>query len=387
MSLRDEIEGLQLKGNVGKLVDWLAANDVGLDAIGSAKLYQGFHKDGNDDAQVVDMVSLELSPAWLDGPKWPLIDRPAPVKVAALPGKKPAKPAARTVVCFPDPQIGFWRDVDTGGLEPMHDVRAMDVALQIGVAANPHTLVNLGDLLDLAEFSRFGTEPTLDQTTNPALQTAHRFLSVQRTHLNPDEMIVVEGNHDKRLQDAIAKHNRGALYVRKATATPDDWPVFSLPYLLGFDDLNVEYVEGYPAGQYWLTDSFVVEHGKRINSGGSTAAKQSREAPGISAVFGHVHRIEVHTRSVVVGPENVRRNLYVSPGCLCRTDGAVPSFGSGSSANGRPVVNHEDWQQGLAVLTFPENGDAPQVETVFIDDGRAMFRGELYEAGPYLDLL
>ena len=387
MSLRDEIEGLQLKGNVGKLVDWLAANDVGLDAIGSAKLYQGFHKDADDEAQVVDMVSLELSPAWLDGPKWPLIDRPPPVKIARLPGKKPAKPEARTVVCLPDPQIGYWRDMDTGDLEPMHDTRAMDVALQIGVAANPHEVINLGDTLDLAEFGKFGNEPTLDQTTNPALATAHQFLAVQRAHIDPESLIVMEGNHDKRLADAVAKHNRAALYVRKADSTPDDWPVFSIPYLLCLDSLGVEYVDGYPAGQYWLTDSFVVEHGKRINSGGSTAAKQSREAPGISAVFGHVHRIEVHTRSVVVGSEDVRRNVFVSPGCLCRTDGAVPSYGSGSSTAGRPVVNHEDWQQGLAVLTFPENGDAPQVETVFIDDGRAMFRGELYEAGPYLDLL
>lgn len=387
MSLRDEIEDLQLEGNVGRFVDWLVAQGADLDAVGSAKLYQGFHKDGNDEAQIVDMVSIELSPAWLDGPKWPLIDRPTPVKIAGKPGPKPAKPQARTVVCFPDPQIGFWWDIDTGELEPMHDIRAMDVALQIGVAANPHTLVNLGDLLDLAAFSRFGNEPTLDQTTNPALDTAYRFLAAQRRLIDPEELIDVEGNHDKRLQDAITKHNREALYVRRADSSPDDWPVFSIPYLLWFDELGVDYVDGYPAGQYWLTDSFVVEHGKRVNSGGSTAAKQSREAPGISAVFGHVHRIEVHTRAVVVGPDDVRRNMFVSPGCLCRTDGAVPSYGSGTSANGRPVVNHEDWQQGLAVLTFPENGDPPQVETVFIDDGRAMFRGKLYEAGPYLDLL
>ena len=387
MTLRDEIEGLQLKGNVGKLVDWLAANDVGLDAIGKAKMYQGFHKDADDEAHVVDMVSLELSPAWLDGPKWPLIDRPPPVKIPIRPGRKPAKPEAKTVVCFPDPQIGYWWDLDTGELEPMHDPRAMDVALQIGVAANPHEVINLGDTLDLAEFGRFGNEPTLDQTTNPSLETAHRWLAVQRAHINPDRLIVIEGNHDKRLADAIAKHNRAALYVRKADDHPDGWPVFSIPYLLCLDDLGAEYVDGYPAGQYWLDDGFVVEHGKRINSGGSTAAKQSREAPGVSAVFGHVHRIEVHTRTVVLGEHDVRRSVFVSPGCLCRTDGAVPSYGSGTSANGRPVVNHEDWQQGLAVLTFPENGDAPQVETVFIDDGRAMFRGDLYEAGPYLDLL
>jgi hypothetical protein len=333
------------------------------------------------------MVSLELSPAWLDGPRWPLIDQVPPVKLAARPGPKPTKPQARTVVCLPDPQVGFWRDMDTGDLEPMHDIRAMDVALQVARAANPHELVNLGDLLDLAEFSRFGHEPTLDQTTNPALQAAHRWLVAQRVHIDPDELIVLEGNHDKRLQDAIAKHNRGALYVRKADATPDDWPVFSIPYLLALDDLDATYVDGYPAGQYWITDEFVAEHGKRVNSGGSTAAKQSREAPGTSAVFGHVHRIEVHTRSVVVGECDLRRNVFVSPGCLCRTDGAVPGYGSGTSSNGRPVVNHEDWQQGLAVLTFPETGEAPQVETVFINDGRAMFRGQLYEAGPYLDVL
>lgn len=56
MSLRDEIEDLQLEGNVGRFVDWLVAQGADLDAVGSAKLYQGFHKDGNDEAQIVDMV-------------------------------------------------------------------------------------------------------------------------------------------------------------------------------------------------------------------------------------------------------------------------------------------------------------------------------------------
>ena len=385
MTFSDDLAKLQLEGNVGKLVDWLTENGVGLEAIGKSKLYQGFHKDEAGDTHIVDMVSIELSPAWSDGPRWPLIDRPVPIKLSSKPRKR-VKGGSRTVLCLPDPQIGYWRDMDSGQLEAMHDITAMDVALQIGHDVRPDGVVNLGDLLDMTEFGRYETEPSLDQTTNPSLRTARRFLDVQKQDIGSDEFIVIEGNHDKRLADAIARHNRSALYIRKADATPDDWPVFSVPYLLGLDDLGVEYVEGYPAGQHWLTDSFVVEHGKRVASGSSTAAKYAAATPGVSAVFGHVHRLEVHTKSLVLGPDEVRRSVFISPGCLCRTDGAVPSFGSGTSANGKPVTNHEDWQQGCVVLTFHDDV-LPQVEPVFINNGQAMFRGELYTAGAYKEVL
>lgn len=390
MSLRDDLEGLQLEGNVGKLIEWLAENGVGLEAVGGAKLYQGFHKDAEGDAQVVDMVSLELSPAWTDGPKWPLIAPVDPVVVRAPKSRDKPKKATgtRTIALLPDAQIGFWRDMDTGELEPMHDIAAMDVALQVTRDADPDGITNLGDLLDLAEFSKYGHEPTLDQTTMPAIRIAHRFLALQRSHTRADENILLEGNHDKRLKDSVTKWNRAALYLKKADATPDDWPVFSIPNLLCLDDLGVQYVDGYPAGQHWLRDDFVVEHGRRVASGSSTAAKYAKEAPGVSVAFGHAHRQELHSAAVVVGRGEVRRSFFISPGCLCRTDGAVPSFHSGTSANGKPVTNHENWQQGLTIVTLTENAnDPPQVEFVPINGGRALFRGRSYEAGTFTEPL
>ena len=47
---------------------------------------------------------------------------------------------------------------------------------------------------------------------------------------------------------------------------------------------------------------------------------------------------------------------------------------------GRPVAALEDWQQGVAVVTFKE-GDGPfHVELVPIHDGEALFRGRLLSA-------
>jgi RNA polymerase sigma-32 factor len=57
-------------------------------------------------------------------------------------------------------------------------------------------------------------------------------------------------------------------------------------------------------------------------------------------VFGHAHRQELQYKTVANGDGPIR-SVSASPGCLCRVDGAVPSYGSGLNDNGRAEIAKE----------------------------------------------
>lgn len=172
--------------------------------------------------------------------------------------------------------------------------------------------------------------------------------------------------------------NAAAAFGIKIAGAPDSWPVMSVPHLLRLDELDVEYVGGYPAGAYWINDRLQCIHGLKVRSSGSTAKIVSDDER-VSTIFGHVHRIEMHYKTVRVR-NGGRTNFAFTPGCLCRIDGAVPSTKGSTDVHGRPVLSYEDWQQGLAVVHYNE-GDSPfAIEPIYIDHGRAIFRGKEYHA-------
>src|SRR5690606_7421642 len=136
-------------------------------------------KDADGNAHTVDMHGLDLVPTWADGPEWPVVQPAAPT-VIKPPAKRPKPTGLPVAVVLPDPQIGYRRDVETGELDPFHDEAALTVALQITADAQPAQVVNLGDLLDLPEWGTYEQEPAFQQTTQPTIDRAHRFLAEQR---------------------------------------------------------------------------------------------------------------------------------------------------------------------------------------------------------------
>ena len=367
-------ESTDRRKTLGAIADLLDRNGIDLSEIGRVhrvNVWQGFYKDDEGEAHVVDMTGIQISPSWDDGPAWPVVQQAAPTKVVPTRAKRPARKFC-TAVILPDPQIGFRRDSLTGELDPFHDERAMDVALQITAALRPDEIVNLGDLLDFAEFSRFEIEPAFQQTTQPTLDRAHRFLAEQRAIAPEAKIRLLEGNHDRRLAKQIVANAKAAFGLRRAES-PAEWPVMSVPYLLRLDDLDVEYVEGYPAGIAWINDRIACVHGERLK------VERVVDDERVSIIQGHIHRIERQhkTRRSRYGP---RHTLAASPGCLCRIDGAVPSTKGSTDSFGKAIMRPEDWQQGLAVVTYLP-GDAPfHVELVPIHDGVAIFRGDDFAA-------
>jgi len=341
-----------------------------------------------DDVGKISKVSLSndpadtkiiLSPKWSEGPAWQPVQPADPVVI----NPKPTSPALissdwKVAVALPDPQIGY-RKYEDGTLDTFHDEDAMDVALQIVGLDHGHPLdqiINLGDFLDLPMYGTYEQEANFAHTAQLAINRGYRFLAEQRANGGADaRIILLEGNHDKRLSRFV-NTNAAAAYGIKVADMPDSWPVLSLQNLLRCDELGVEFIDGYPAAAHWINKRLRAMHGDRANASGSTAAQYTNSNPNISTLFGHTHRMEQQSKTVFDRDQAIK-SVAFSPGCLCRVDGAVPSVKGGVDVKGQALTYFENWQQGVSVIFFKDgDDDSFHFDQVHIHKGKTMYRGQ-----------
>lgn len=298
--------------------------------------------------------------ATADGsPSWPVIQPAAPVNVTIA--DRPAKPVRGMKLALKgaDTQIGFRRQAD-GSLDPFHDDKAMEVFSRAAHKMQPDKIQILGDFLDLASQGRFAQEASFAQTTQAALDRGHRFLAELRAGCPNAEIVIIEGNHDKRMQNFI-ETNAVAAFGLKRAGLPESWPVMSLPYLLRLDEIGIAYVDAYPAATDWDNDTTRNIHGTKANSKGSTTAQYIHQLPHLNTWAGHTHRVEITYHSVI-GPRGEPIESYsANPGCLCRVDGAVPSVNGAIGADGTAARIVENWSQGFGVAYYNDTESWPAV--------------------------
>ncbi len=364
---------------LGKIAELLERNGIDVDDVGKVakvNLWQGFHKNADGEAEVVDLVGVQLSPHWAEGPQWPVI-QPGPV--VKLPARKAtAKKATGWLSCvvLPDMQVGYFRTA-TNELEPIHDERAIAVALQIVRDTNPDLVVLVGDNLDAAELGKYRTTPAFQRTTQASIDRLATLCAELRDAAPLARIVWLAGNHEERLPNYILDNAVAAYGLRRGN-TPESWPVLSIPYLCHFDTYEVEYLPGYPASSFWINDRLRVIHGDKVASGGSTAHKYLG-AEKVSVIYGHVHRREYGARTRE-DRDGAKEIMAASPGCLARIDGAVPSTKGGVDLDGRPLTRVEDWQQGVSVVNYQEGDGMFTYHNIAIHDGWAMWNGKEYAA-------
>lgn len=328
--------------------------------------YQMGYKDADGEAQVQDLKAVRFEVKFDHEPQWPLVTR---VESKRLPRRESEpRTSSRRAVILSDLQI------------PYQDEKAVEVALKILRDAKPDKVILLGDMLDLAPYGKFINEPEWASGVQDAIIRAHQLLVTLRQMCPTAEIAVLEGNHDARLPKDMKVNSAKSLRLKRADQL-DGWPVMSVPYLTAMDSLDVQYLAGYPANRYWINDNLQVRHGQRVTSAGSTAKLVSDDER-VSTIFGHVHRIESHMKTVQTRSGGKTSGAY-SIGCLCRIDGSVPSTKSGYDLDGTPIENYENWQSGFAVVDY-EDGDSPfHVQTIYINsfnNHRAIWNGRLYES-------
>lgn len=392
----------------------LIDNGVDVDDIGSVKAvklneYQNFYAEvvsceachgtgGTDDAicqvcngkttkrvpRVIDMkaASLILHPTWAEGPKWPVVQPVPPVTIKPFGGAKKNSSNQSSgwfrAIILPDPQVGFRRDLETGELDPFHDEDAISVANQILADVQPDLVIYLGDCLDFASFGNFQQEPGFALTVQPALNYLHRWFAGVRATLPNADIRWLEGNHEKRLQNAIINNALAAFGLKRANL-PESWPVMSMQNLLRLDELGITYIPGYPAGETEINDNLTCIHGIKVKSNSSTAWTVADDER-ISTIFGHTHRAEINYRTRK-GRGEPKFNMAASPGTLARLDGATPSTNAGLNQSGQSIKAYkENWQQAIGIVDYEEGDGRFTYQNVMIFNGYARYGGKSYQA-------
>ena len=321
-------------------------------------------------------ISLEvrLSKAKIE---WNLVKSAPEYKIPKVNIKVIKKTNDKLCVIVPDAQIGYYRD-KSGKLIPTHDEKAINIALSIIKDIKPNLVICVGDNLDFPEFGKYRTTPAFKQTTQAAIDRAGLFAAQLRRSAPRARIIWLAGNHEERLPNYILD-NAFAIYGLRNSEDVEAGPALSVPNLCNFDKYDIEYLSGYPAGEFWINDNLKVIHGTKAKSNANTAHAYLRDEQ-VSVLYGHIHRIETafKTRRTAKGSLTT---MAASAGCLARVDGAVPSMKGSKDLDGRPVTAHEDWQQGLGVVTYQTIGKHKfSYEVISIENGWAMFRGTQYRA-------
>ena len=347
--------------------------------IDHAKVRAGFHEvvtKGPDGEPVITRArtknaSIVISPSWKEGPSWPLVQPAKPVLIKNPTTTKKKSTDHKTVVVLSDVQVGFLRDIeDPSNLVPMHDEAAIDVALQIVADLKPNQLGYVGDFLDLNEMSRWLQVEEFWRTTQPAIDTGYRILAQFEAAAGPDREPTqfLSGNHDRRIREYIVKNARAAYNLRPAAETPESWPDLTVPRLLRFEDLGIQYVGEYPGGEWWITPKLVVRH-------------NPEKGYDASVIAGHTHHVSRETFSRRDGSGREFYTLY-EIGCLCSLDNYADkrSLMMTRVPSNRAFVR--DWAHGFAVVTVHPDGSHEVEIPQYVGAGRASFRGKLFTASP-----
>ena len=342
------------------------------------KNFPGWEKIDGENVQVEKESSawnIELVPA----PPRPEKASIPKFKVAVKEAKQQKPTGWKVGVVIPDPQIGYFRDVD-GNLTTTHDESALDVCHQISLnLQNTYGLdltVILGDNHDFSAFSSHRSAPGYTINTQLEIDRFGTEVAMQREIAPDAEIVVLSGNHDDRLNKAIIDKLPALTGIAKANSRE---PILSIANLCRFDEYNITSIEAYPDGEYWANDYLRFEHGHLVSSApGSTSAKHLSDSK-VSTIFGHTHRQEL-VYSRVRGRNGSRPIFAGTPGTTARIDGVLPSSSTGITSAGKQAGKKtEKWQQGMFVVWYQTEGDQKAVvEPVLIEEGVALYGGRIF---------
>lgn len=294
------------------------------------------------------------------------------------PRTKPAQKKLIKALIFPDSQNGFQRDLLTAELHPFHDRRCWDLGFQAIEAWKPDRVILLGDMLDLCETGKYPNSLEMKISMELAMHEMGFCLGKMRQLLPSAILDWVPGNHEQRMDKAIIENFSQAYGVKKYNhyKMPNPkYPVMSVPFMLGLEDIDVNWLEGYPDGIVELGTSCEVFHGTKAKSEGGDTARAYLNDGQKSCIYGHIHRNETVWKTVYTHG-TPRFKFAASPGTWAIVGGRLPG-----------VKKRTNQQNGMLRVTYDPNGDFINVEPIAITDGRMFMDGELFAGNFDMDEL
>lgn len=332
--------------------------------------YEMLYKDGDGEGHIETLRKFDFPPERADEARF--LSQAAPVKIRRSRAKQHSR-SEKMFLDFGDAHVGYRRMGDNDYV-PTHNPEAMDIALQIARDKQPDLIVVGGDMLDSPQLSKFDMDSNQFATTlQMSIDALYKYLARLRSDAPDAHIVYTKGNHDLRNEKTLIRHAMPLFGIKPANM-PESFAVNSIPFLLRFNELDIDMVE-----QYKINDRLVTEHGEYSVNNGSTVHKYlARRA--LSTMFHHSHRQEYGRRTF---PNGVSLEAF-SSGCLADTTGSVPANGNKIDDRGRVVERFMNWDNG-ALLGYYNEGDKPfHIQPVKMEhpDYEAMVDGKLYVPRP-----
>jgi hypothetical protein len=234
---------------------------------------------------------------------------------------------------------------------PLHDPKALDLALAIAADHKPAAFVCGGDMLDCGPISHWNENHPGKIEGEKLLAHIESFkrdvlTPFTRTLAKGARKIWLRGNHEDWIEEFVDKH-------------PALEGLLDLPTLLGLHDW-----ECYPIGGVAKVGKVYFMHGDTIR-GGMYVAKRAVEEYGRSVRFGHHHTYQAHTMTSAVDSKDIKTGVAVP--CLCNK---APGY-----------MDHKPnrWLQGILRGWALPNGEFHDSVHVFANN-QVVVDGKLYKA-------
>jgi hypothetical protein len=231
---------------------------------------------------------------------------------------------------------------------PYQDDRAIAVMLEILDAAQPDSIINLGDMVDCYTLSDFMRDPNRKESLQDEIDIA-RGINLMIRQAAPDADIEqFEGNHEERLRRALWRAEKSQAVVFQLTNVKRE---LTWPMLLDLEGVGIKWN---PTGTIKeIAPNFYAHHG---DCGGDPFTKFQ-----VSGTSGHIHKFIMRTSRTV--KEQIEWFTCPTLGTLNPEYDCLPQ-----------------WQQGLWFITHDIEAGTRYAEPIRIQDGSALFHGRKYTA-------
>lgn len=224
----------------------------------------------------------------------------------------------------------------------------------------PDRFVLLGDLNEHAGTSRWKDRPG-QPTEQECVDGGYHFLRRKREVCPQMQIDWIEGNHDLRPEDYV---NVNAAKVSGLCRAGESTPVLSVEHYMRLDELQVNYVRGYPLAKVKLSDNLVIAHGNRVKKGAGATALANLEKRGYSIVTGHTHRLAIVFKTTLDADD--------SPSTLCGAETGTFKHIEPESYDEAP-----DHQNGFVTISLYPDGQF-HIEPALFSGGFLRWRGKRY---------
>jgi metallophosphoesterase superfamily enzyme len=235
-----------------------------------------------------------------------------------------------------------------GHKTPLHDQKALNVALEFAKDFKPDHIILGGDMLDCGCISHHNhgkpgaTEGFKLLADAKELQQA---LIKPVEALKPKTLTYITGNHEDWLTDLVDQIPalEGIVDVRSVLNLSEKWKIV-------------------PVGEAHRLGKLVLIHGDQVK-GGENCAKWATMAYEKNVLFGHFHTHQQFSKTSAVEEHG---HTGVAVPCLCKKG---PKYGGGSPNR---------WQQGFAFGYLGEGGFFNNYVAIIVN-GKAMINGKIYK--------